>query len=181
MAACEAGLLAVITLPKQTPRKPSPCGMPNVRTAKSFLFGKISTTVGWVSSIPYFLQSEVLARCEQRERVVAIKLRFVRMHSQAEIGVGQRLKLRNGIVERDEIVSDHVVAILLIHVFRQAPAFVFLAQPQEILRELALCRDIRLIRHQSPPLITGTFREPVLLGELQSDEMIDSRVGLPAA
>src|SRR5262249_59439372 len=43
---CDAGLLAVITRPKQTPRNPSAPGRPNVRTANSFRCGKISTITG---------------------------------------------------------------------------------------------------------------------------------------
>ena len=43
---CEAGLFAVITVPKQTPRKPAPPGNPNVRIAKSDCFGNISMSSG---------------------------------------------------------------------------------------------------------------------------------------
>ena len=41
-----AGLLAVITRPKQTPSSPSAPGRPKVRTANSFRCGKISTITG---------------------------------------------------------------------------------------------------------------------------------------
>ncbi len=61
-AAVEAGLFAVTTRPKHTPRKPATSGIPKVLTAKSFGSAKISTSVGFCSSAPYFPTSAVCAR-----------------------------------------------------------------------------------------------------------------------
>src|SRR3974377_705303 len=58
---CEAGLFAVITRPKQTPKKPSAPGRPKVRTANSFFCGKISTITEPGNVTPYFAHSVVFA------------------------------------------------------------------------------------------------------------------------
>ena len=58
----DAGLFAVITRPKHTPRYPAPPGSPKVRIAKSFWSGKISTTVRSRSVAPYFFVRVECAR-----------------------------------------------------------------------------------------------------------------------
>ena len=52
----------VITVPKQTPRMPSPPGRPNVRIAKSLWVVRISTVTGFVGCQPYLSPSVFSAR-----------------------------------------------------------------------------------------------------------------------
>ena len=91
---CDAGLLAVITLPKHTPRNPSAPGRPNVRTAKSFCCGKISITIGSLSVTSYFFAQLLPCPLQQLQHAVAVDLGLARFHADDQsVSAIERAKL----------------------------------------------------------------------------------------
>ena len=110
--------------------------MPNVRTAKSFCSGKMSTTVGWVSVTPYLRVRVSRARRQQIQHAVAVQSGFQRHHVNDEIRVGQGLELRHLLVQGHEVERGDIVAVLLVNLLDELPAFVILPQAQQILRQL---------------------------------------------
>ena len=134
---CEAGLFAVITLPKQTPSRPSAPGRPKVRTANSFFWGKISTITASGSVTSYFSQ-RLSCPAKQGQHALAVEIGLADIHPDHEPVVLERAKAVQAVVERDQVKGDHVVAVLGEDLAGELPPLGLVAQPEEGLAELDL-------------------------------------------
>jgi len=152
-----------------------------VRTAKILLLGKnLHDDRPLEVELDLVLRAEVaLGPPEQFQGAVAVKVGLECVHAQQEAVGFERLEPGQTLLQRDQVVGGDVVAVLSVHFLGQAPALRFLAQPQQVLAELDLGREIRGVEGQRPPLLGPAFPEALFLRELAADCVIDLGVGRP--
>ena len=121
------------------------------------------------------LRQAFRARAQQIQHAIAIKLRFERRHVDDEMRVRERLEFRHAVVQRRKIVGGDVVGVFFVGALGELPAVVVLAQPQQILRELALRGQKIRLKIQRAPLRRRAFRKAIFLRQFFSDEIIHLR------
>jgi len=125
--------------------------------------------------MPYLAESRARAT-EQFQHPRSVHRGLARRHPHHEMRVGERRVLAHRVVQRDEVVGRDVVAVAVVHLAGEPPALFFLAEPEQVARQLGLGGQVGRIEPERLPLAGGTFREPVLLGQLEADEVVDARV-----
>ena len=79
------------------------------------------------------LRTQVAFRSlEQIEYSVAVDVRLASVHAESDTVRFKRAKLRDALLQRDQIVREDVVAVRLVDLVGQLPTFLFLAQPQQV-------------------------------------------------
>ena len=121
----------------------------------------------------------IFGALQQVQDAVAVDRSFAPAHAHHEVLVCDRLELRESLAQRDQIVGRHVIAVALVHFLREPPAFVFLSEAKQILRELDFCRQKTGVELERPTLISRAFREAIFLRQLFADQMVHLRICRP--
>ena len=166
-------------MPKADAEKTGIVRHPEGAHGKIFLFRKNLNDGRRGGRQPVFLGQAFVGALQQVERAIAVNRSLVPAHAEDEILIGHRLKLAEGLAQPDEVVSRHVVAVALIHLFGQLPAFLLVAQPEQILGKLDSGGKILRVKFQSLPLKGRTFGKAILLRQFFPDQMVHFRVCFP--
>jgi len=75
---------------------------------------------------------------QQFENAISVDLRFARIHPDQEMLVLERFEFVDAVVQRHEVVGQHVVLIVLEDLVRQFPAFLFLAKSEQRVAQFQL-------------------------------------------
>ncbi len=145
--------MAVITLPKQTPRNPSAPGRPKVRTANSFFCGKISTVTGPGIEASYFSVESLPRLAKQGQNPRPEEVGLARVHPDDEAVIGQGSESGEAVAESDEVEGEDVIAVLRKDLGGQLPALLLPAEPEQVLAELDAGGQVIGVDLQRLPLI----------------------------
>ena len=72
-------------------------------------------------------------------------------------------KLADSISQGYEVVSHDAVLVGVEDFVSQLPSLQFLAQPQQIMRQLNFCRQVPFVVDERPALINAAFLKAILL------------------
>ncbi len=100
-------------------------------------------------------------------------------HPDLEVGAAERRVGGHRVFQRHEVKSLHVVAVRLVNFLRQSPALDFVAEPQQIARELGLGRQILRVEFNGLTLPGRPLGKPILPREFFPDPPIHPRVVRP--
>ena len=78
---------------------------------------------------------------EEGDHVLAVDLRFLRVHADEEVVGFEGLEFGDSVVERDKVIGEDVVGVFLEDFGGKLPGLLFLAQAQQVFAELGLGRE----------------------------------------
>ena len=109
---------------------------------------------------------------QQLQDLASVDVCFMRVHADDESVDFESLEPGHVVPQVREIVGLDVVGVLVVDLVGQRPAFLFGAEPEQVLGQLNLRRQILRIELERLPLISGTLCKAIFLRQLPADEIV---------
>ena len=126
-----------------------------------------------------FFGKQIARLGQQIDRFVAVQRRLLGSHPQQKAIALDRHIVLQRVIQRQQVVCRDVVAVGLVRLFGQLPAFLVLPKPQEVLRQLGLRDHVILVKTQGKALMKRPLLEQVFGRKFFANLMIHQRVGFP--